>query len=70
MGLPGLDLSNYDLQGIIIDYLNELIDCGVNGFRFDAAKSIALPYEGCVFWPRVIYLLKKIWTLYIWRSNI
>lgn len=65
IGLPGLNVSNYDLQNIIINYLNELIDCGVNGFRFDAAKSIALPDEGCDFWCRVIYLLKK-YGLYIY----
>lgn len=59
MGLPGLDLSNYDLQDIIVNFLNELIDLGVNGFRFDAAKSIALPSEGSDFFNRVIYLLKK-----------
>lgn len=59
MGLPGLNVQNYDLQDIIIDFLNELIDCGVDGFRFDAAKSIGLPDEGYDFWPRVIYCLKK-----------
>lgn len=59
MGLPGLQTANHDLQDIIIDYLNELVDCGVMGFRFDAAKSIALPEEGCDFWPRTIYCLKK-----------
>lgn len=59
MGLPGLNSSNHDLQDMIVNFLNELIDCGVLGFRFDAAKSIGLPEEGCDFWPRVIYLLKK-----------
>lgn len=58
-GLPGLDLSNYDLQDIIISFLNELIECGVMGFRFDAAKSIALPEEGNDFWNRVIHSLKR-----------
>lgn len=59
LGLPGLNVSNHDLQDIIIKFLNELIDCGVMGFRFDSAKCIALPDEGCDFWPRVIYCLKK-----------
>jgi alpha-amylase len=59
LGLPGLDLRNHDLQDIIIDFLNELIDCGVKGFRFDAAKNIALPNEGCDFWPRVLGSLKS-----------
>lgn len=59
MGLPGLNVAEHDLQDMIIDFLNELIDCGVSGFRFDAAKSIGLPEEGYDFWPRVIYCLKK-----------
>lgn len=59
MGLPGLNVANHDLQDIIIDFLNSLIDCGVSGFRFDAAKSIGLPEEGCDFWPRVITHLKR-----------
>lgn len=59
LGLPGLNVSNHDVQDIIIDFLNELIDCGINGFRFDAAKNIGLPSEGYDFWPRIIYCLKK-----------
>jgi alpha-amylase len=58
LGLPSFNLRNYDLQDIIIKFLNELIDCGVNGFRFDAAKNIALPNEGSDFWPRVLGSLK------------
>ena len=54
MGLPSLNLSNHDLQDIIISFLNELINCGVRGFRFDAAKNIALPSEGNDFWIRVL----------------
>lgn len=59
MNLPGLKTSNHCLQDIIIEFLNDLIDCGVMGFRFDAAKSIALPSEGNDFFERVIYCLKK-----------
>lgn len=54
INLPGLETSNHDIQDMIIKYLKELLDCGVMGFRFDAAKHIALPNEGCNFWPRVI----------------
>ena len=54
MGLPGLNTSNHDLQDIIIKFLNELIECGVRGFRFDAAKHIGLPEEGCDFFIRVL----------------
>ena len=59
MGLPGLQTANHELQEMIIDFLNDLIDCGVMGFRFDAAKSIALPNEGNDFWPRVLDGLNK-----------
>lgn len=70
MGLPGLNASNYDLQDLIIQFLQELISCGVGGFRFDAAKSIALPtdhfayYPECHFWPRVISEGLKDYDLY------
>ena len=57
-GLPCLRLDNHDLQDIIIDFLNELVDCGVGGFRIDSAKSIALPCEGSDFWERVISGIK------------
>ena len=58
MGLPTFDLSNHDLQDIIINFLNELIVCGVIGFRFDAAKQCKLPSEGSDFWIRVIDSIK------------
>lgn len=58
LGLPSLDLSNYKLQDLIIEFLNELINCGVRGFRFDAAKNIALPHESSDFWIRVLERLK------------
>ena len=57
--LPGLNVYNKDVEDIIVNFLNELIDCGIMGFRFDAAKSIGLPSEGYRFWPNIIYRLKK-----------
>jgi len=57
--LPGLNVYNSDVEDMIVDFLNELIDHGVMGFRFDAAKSIGLPSEGYRFWPNLIYRLKK-----------
>lgn len=59
MGLPGLNTNNHELQDIIIKFLNELIDCGIDGFRFDAGKHIALPEEGCDFFSRVLDNLKN-----------
>ena len=59
LGLPGLNPNNPIVQRKIIDMLNEYVDLGVNGFRFDAAKSIALPEEGCNFFPTITYSLKR-----------
>ena len=59
MNLPGLNVYNKEVEDKIVDFLNELIDCGITGFRFDAAKSIGLPSEGYRFWPNLIYRLKK-----------
>lgn len=69
MGVPGLRTDNYDLQDIIINFLNRYIELGVGGFRFDAAKNISLPYEGNDFWPRVIGSLSKR-DLYIYGELI
>ena len=57
--LPGLNVYHKDVEDMIVIFLNELIDCGISGFRFDAAKSIGLPSEGYRFWPNIIYRLKK-----------
>jgi len=62
MGLPGLNPRNEVVQRKVINMLNEYADLGVNGFRFDAAKSIALPEEfgeNCRFFPNVTYSLKR-----------
>ncbi len=68
--LPGLNLYNWDLQDQIIQFLNECIDCGMEGFRIDSGKSIPLPtdefspWEGrdarpCDFFLRMQEGLKK-----------
>ena len=44
-GVPCLDTKNYELQEMIIDFMNELLSCGADGFRIDSAKSISLPNE-------------------------
>lgn len=59
INLPGLNVYHPFVEDMIVKFLNELIDCGVTGFRFDAAKSIGLPSEGYRFWPNIIYRLKK-----------
>lgn len=53
-GLPCLRLDNYELQDIIIGFLNKLVDSGVRGIRIDSGKSISLPFEGNHFFTRVI----------------
>jgi alpha-amylase len=59
MSLPGLNPGNKLVQEKIIGMLNDYISCGVGGFRFDAAKSIALPEEGCDFFSNVTYSMNK-----------
>ncbi len=59
--LPDLDTSNKDYQNYLISYLNTLADCGVDGFRFDAAKHIETPDDGsCAsdFWPTITNAIK------------
>lgn len=70
MGLPGLKIDNYDLQDIVIYFLNELIGCGVSGFRFDSAKSMALPKERCDFWERVLNQLYEKEKLFLYGEVI
>lgn len=58
--LASIDVSNYDYQDLVINFYNELIDCGVDGLRIDSAKMISLPEEDSNnFFPRVINGLKK-----------
>ncbi|HPZ23902.1 MAG TPA: alpha-amylase family glycosyl hydrolase [Bacilli bacterium] len=59
MGLPGLNPDNQMVRDKVIGFMNDLIDLGVDGFRLDAAKSIALPEEGSDFFPVITYSLKK-----------
>ena len=44
-GYPELNSSNTTVQNIVYNYLKNLIDDGVDGFRFDAAKHIETPYD-------------------------
>ena len=60
--LPDLDTSNKDYQNYLINYLNTLVDCGVDGFRFDAAKHIETPEDGEAasdFWPTVTNAIRE-----------
>lgn len=60
--LPDLDTSDKGYQNYVIKYLDSLADCGVDGFRFDAAKHIETPKDGAVasdFWPTITNAIKK-----------
>ncbi len=57
-GLPDLNTSNKKIQNYVLDMLKDHIDCGVDGFRFDAAKQIETPRDDSSFasdyWPTVV----------------
>ncbi|MGN0729139.1 alpha-amylase family glycosyl hydrolase [Treponema sp.] len=42
-GLPDVNTENPLFQEYFLNYVNDLIKCGADGFRFDTAKHIALP---------------------------
>lgn len=54
---PDLQTEDTFVQERVLSLLKEYIDCGVDGFRFDAAKHIETPSDGeyaSSFWPTVI----------------
>lgn len=42
-GLYDVNTENPEFQEYFIDFLNECIECGADGFRYDTAKHIGLP---------------------------
>ena len=42
-GLPDVNTENPLFQAYFMNYMNDVIACGADGFRFDTAKHIALP---------------------------
>lgn len=57
-GLPDVNTENPLFQDYFMDYMNDTILCGADGFRFDTAKHIGLPDDPCDdnskendFWP-------------------
>lgn len=44
-GLPDVNTENPDFQAYYMNYVNDLIKCGVRGFRYDTAKHIGLPSD-------------------------
>lgn len=59
IAIVDLDTGNSVVQQRVLSLLKEYIDCGVDGFRFDAAKHIETnnpsePNGSSQFWPTVI----------------
>lgn len=44
-GLPDVNTENPDFQAYYMTYVNDLLACGVRGFRYDTAKHIGLPSD-------------------------
>jgi alpha-amylase len=42
-GLPDINTERTSFQDYFIDYINDCIECGADGFRYDTAKHIGLP---------------------------
>ena len=59
-GLLDVNTENPAFQDYFISYINDCIECGVDGFRYDTAKHIALPDDPVQgtntnnFWTRVL----------------
>ena len=54
---PDLKTESSVVQNEVLNLLKDYIDCGVDGFRFDAAKHIETPDDGQYasnFWPYVL----------------
>ncbi len=63
IGMPDLNTANSHVQQRVLGLLEECVDCGVDGFRFDAAKHIELPSDDdktkSDFWSVIINGIKK-----------
>lgn len=63
MGMPDLNTANSYVQNRVLTFLEDCVDLGVDGYRFDAAKHIELPSDptNCRsdFWPVVINGIKN-----------
>lgn len=52
-GYPDVNSEDLEIASRGRAYIEELKRMGVKGIRFDAAKHVALPSEGCQFWATV-----------------
>lgn len=53
IGMPDLNSEHNYVAEVVSNYVNDLKSYGVDGIRWDAAKHISLPSEGCNFWSTV-----------------
>ena len=53
IGMDDINSENEYVQEVVADYVKALKNIGVDGIRWDAAKHIGLPSEGCDFWSAV-----------------
>ena len=53
IGMPDLNSASANVYNKVKAYIEELKGIGVDGIRWDAAKHIELPSEGCEFWKVV-----------------
>ena len=62
IGMPDLNSESAIIQKKVLDYMKECVNRGADGFRFDAAKSIALPVDSnnSQFWPTIINGIKAV----------
>ncbi|MEE3428078.1 MAG: alpha-amylase family glycosyl hydrolase [Ruminococcus sp.] len=61
--LPDLKTEDQRVQDAIYEYLRELVDAGIDGFRFDAAKHIETPSDSANyksdFWTDTVTKVKN-----------
>lgn len=53
IGMADINSEHSYVQQLASNYVSSLQSLGVDGIRWDAAKHIGLPSEGCNFWPAV-----------------
>ena len=56
-GYPDIQTENSIVQQRVLSLLKEYLDCGIRGFRFDAAKHIETPDDGSLasnYWPTIL----------------
>ena len=53
IGMPDLNSEHTDIQNKVYAMAVSLKNAGVDGIRWDAAKHIGLPSEGCAFWSKM-----------------